>query len=46
MKDIKVTQRKLDDLEEYGRKIMLEINSFSRKDDENTMELTLCLAGK
>ena len=46
LKKIEVTQRKLDDLEQYGRKTMLEINGFPRKEGENTTELTLSLAWK
>jgi len=41
-----VAQQKLDDLEQYGRKSMLEMNGFARVAKEDLIQLTLALAEK
>ncbi len=43
---VEVAQSKLDDLEQYGRKTMIEINGFPRLVEEDTMKLTMDLADK
>ena len=45
-KKVEVAQAKVDDLEQYGRKTMLEINGFPRFADENPWKLTMNLAEK
>ncbi len=41
-----VAQAKIDDLEQYGRKAMIEVNGFPRLDEEDPWKLTLDLAEK
>ena len=43
---VEVTQDKLDDLEQYGRKTMLEINGFPRMENEDPWKIVLALAEK
>ena len=43
---VEAAQQKIDDLEQYGRKTMIEINGFPRSADENVLDLTLGLAEK
>eukprot|EP00794_Sanderia_malayensis_P013391 gene13391-biopygen10696 len=45
-KKVKVAQAKVDDLEQYGRKAMLEINGFPRLAVEDPCKITLDLAKK
>ena len=40
---VEAAQQKIDDLEQYGRKTMIEINGFPRSADENVLDLTLAL---
>ncbi len=46
MKKVEVAQNRLDDLEQYGRKAMIEINGFPRKAEEDPLGLILSLADK